>query len=110
MCCNQGCRLLEPKVELDEWYFLFFFEAAVSDLQSLGQGATFKELSNFSLANFPVLFPPLEEQIAISKFLRNELDIHFNFETSVNAAVPLMDEYRRALFSAIVTGKIDIRD
>ena len=61
---------MEPKTELDEWYFLFFFEAAVTELQSYGQGATFKEISNFSLSNVTVLLPPINEQIAISNFYK----------------------------------------
>ena len=108
MCCNQGCRLLEPKTELDEWYFLFFFEAAVTELQSYGQGATFKEISNFSLSNVTVLLPPINEQIAISKFLQKELEFHSKLQGSMNVSVPLIDEYRRALFSDVVTGKIDV--
>ena len=110
MCCNQGCRLLEPKVSLNEWYFLFFFEAATTDLQSHGQGSTFKELSRRGLAEFPVLLPPLEEQIAISAFLQTELEFHSQLRQSVGTPVPLFEEYRRALFSDVVTGKIDVRD
>ena len=57
-----------------------------------------------------VATPPLEEQAEIVTFLDRETANIDALITRVREAVVYLKEYRTALISAAVTGKIDVRD
>lgn len=72
MCFNQGCRGLVPGDGVNG-RFLYYALSAFSDvLQVYGEGTTFKELSSSSLSDFPIAWPPLDEQLAIASYLDAE--------------------------------------
>jgi restriction endonuclease S subunit len=56
------------------------------------------------------LIPPREEQIAIADFLDEETAEIDALIAKVEEAIERLKEYRVALISAAVTGKIDVRD
>jgi type I restriction enzyme S subunit len=61
------------------------------------------------LVRVNVAAPPVEEQIAIGKYLKDS-EIKFSkIERKLNEAIRLLQEHRTALISAAVTGKIDVR-
>ena len=66
---NQGCRGLVPKLELDVRFFRYQLSAMREELQALGQGSTFMELSGEGLAATRVHVPPLPSQRAIANRL-----------------------------------------
>ena len=53
--------------------------------------------------------PPLQEQLAIVEFLGRETVQNDSLVTKVEAAIERLLEYRTALITAAVTGKIDVR-
>ena len=69
MSFNQGCRGMTPSEALDIKYLFYFLSSNVPELNALGTGATFKELSSGALKNFPIPIPPLEEQKRIVAIL-----------------------------------------
>jgi type I restriction enzyme, S subunit len=69
---NQGCKALIPRNEEDTRYYKYQFLALRSQLESLGNGSTFRELSSKSLASLSILRPPLPEQRAIANYLDRE--------------------------------------
>jgi type I restriction enzyme S subunit len=67
------------------------------------------QLTVNQVANNPVLLPPLPEQTAIAAYLDAEtakLDV---LVAKVEAVIERLQEYRAALITAAVTGKIDVR-
>ena len=62
------------------------------------------------LQNFPVVVPPLLEQHTIIAYLDRETATIDAMIAKVNEAIARLNEYRTALISAAVTGKIDLRD
>lgn len=82
---------------------------AEDELQSLGQGSTFTELSLDKLKELKVLNPPLTEQKAIAAFLDKECGRIDTLIGKVADSIRLLGEYRTALVTAAVTGKIDVR-
>ncbi|MDI6720596.1 restriction endonuclease subunit S [Methanoculleus sp.] len=61
------------------------------------------------LRNLPVLLPPLIEQEMIIAFIQDLSGTMQMLFTKVNAQIEKLREYRTALISAAVTGKIDVR-
>ena len=61
------------------------------------------------LSALPVMFPPLPEQAAIAAYLDAETAKLDALVGKVEAAVERLQEYRTALITAAVTGKIDVR-
>lgn len=62
MYCNQGFKNIVCGPELFNGYVYYFLKHNVSYLQSLGTGATFKEVSKKVVENVSITFPSLEEQ------------------------------------------------
>lgn len=60
--------------------------------------------------NIEALIPPLPEQHAISAFLDRQTAEIDELVNKVQEAIDRLKEYRTALISAAVTGKIDVRD
>lgn len=60
------------------------------------------------LGNFTVLLPPFPEQKAIADFLDRETSKIDSLVAKVETVIEKLKEYRTALISAAVTGKIDV--
>ena len=73
LCTNQGCRSLVFRKNHDQHFFYYLLFAAHSELESWGQGSTFKELSKSNLEYISLVEPPLDEQQAITSFLDREI-------------------------------------
>ncbi|MNJ48410.1 hypothetical protein D3C77_436030 [compost metagenome] len=57
-----------------------------------------------------MVIPPLDEQVEISNFLKIKVDDIEVQEIKVSEVIGMLQEYRAALISNAVTGKIDVRD
>ncbi len=109
-CVNQGCRLLVPKKAIKSEYLYYELSVVRSELQSLGQGSTFTELSRVRLADFALNVPPLPEQEAITEYLDKAM---IDFDTTIDHVLrqnKLLSEYRTRLIADVVTGKLDVRE
>jgi restriction endonuclease S subunit len=62
-----------------------------------------------SVRNLWTPFPPLQEQAAIADFLDRETRKLDGMVAKVETAIERLQEYRTALITAAVTGKIDVR-
>jgi type I restriction enzyme S subunit len=62
MATNQGCKGLVPTSQLDDKFLYYYLSSIVDLLNSLGTGATFKELSGGKLKEVIIPVPPLAEQ------------------------------------------------
>ena len=72
--------------------------------------ATIENVSAGRYAGMPIPIPPLEEQRAIAEFLDGETSRVDALASRVEVAIERLLEYRSALVTAAVTGKIDVRD
>lgn len=62
MSTNQGCKGLVPNEQLNSKYLYYYLSSIVPLLDSLGTGATFKELSGSKLRKVPIPVAPVSEQ------------------------------------------------
>jgi type I restriction enzyme S subunit len=94
MCTNQGFKTLVPGPELSSSYLYHCMKANADRLASLGNGATFKEVSKSTVENFEIPVPQLEAQIRIATIL----DRVESLRRKRQEAIRLADELLRAVF------------
>ena len=110
MAFNQGCRGLVPSVDLDIRYFRYQLVSLEQELDSLGNGSTFTELSGDNLANVRIFAPTVDEQRAIADHLDTETQRIDTLVSKLDHQINLLTERRQAVITAAVTGKLDISD
>ncbi len=69
MATNQGCRGIIPLSDINIQYLYYFLSDSIDLLNSLGTGATFRELSTKALSSVKIPLPPIPEQKRIVKIL-----------------------------------------
>jgi type I restriction enzyme, S subunit len=98
-------RLLNPRF-LVNWIYGF---AAKGYVESLSGGSTVTHLRVGQVLDFPVATPPIAEQEAIADFLDEKtLELDSLTQQALQVTERLM-EYRQALITSTVTGRIDVR-
>ncbi|MCK4937495.1 MAG: restriction endonuclease subunit S [Methanosarcinales archaeon] len=89
------------------WYLLHHVRVK---LNMNATGSTYDAVSTDTVGNMVIVSPSLPEQCAIAAFIDREtwhIDI---LTTKVRESISKLREYRTALISAAVTGKIDVRE
>ncbi len=79
-------------------------------LSSIYIQSTIQNVSAEKYADLSLPLPPLPEQTAIAAFLDRETARIDRLEEKVASAIERLREYRTALITAAVTGKIDVRE
>ena len=69
MCTNQGFKSLVPNEYVHSPYLYWCMRQYASDIEELGSGTTFKEVSKGIVERFKIPLPPLEEQRRIAAIL-----------------------------------------
>lgn len=108
LCTNQGCKSIvikDPNYSVD--YLMYFLLAKTKNLQSLGRGTTFMEMSTYSLKSFPLVYPNKFGDIL--KHIEQETTIINTTISKIEKELALVEEYKTALIAEAVTGKIDVR-
>jgi len=88
----------------------FFNSQVFKGQSSLFLTSTINQLTINTLNNFYIALPPEKEQQEIVLYIENKCK---QIDKTVNKAlkqIELLKEYRNALISEVVTGKIDVRD
>ena len=108
---NQGCKaILVDKNLIDLNYLYFLLNNYLEELQLLGNGATFVELSTSNLSQFKINIPPKKEQKEIVAYIEKETSKIDRIIELYKSQIELIKEYRTSLIASAVTGKIDVRD
>ena len=93
-CTNQGFKTLVPKDGVDVEYLYYALKKNVQQLQDLGNGATFKELSKATISKFKIPLPPLDQQKKIAAIL----DAADAYRQKTKALIEKYDELTQSLF------------
>jgi type I restriction enzyme S subunit len=122
MAFNQGCKGLVPSTGVDTKFAYYFLLANVPLLESLGTGATFKELSGGKLKEVPFRFPELSEQRRIVAILDEAFEgiatAKAHAERNLRNAREVFERELEALFSGVIPRSVsstlgsayDVRD
>lgn len=92
-------------------FLRYIFNSQIFSAQSgLFMTTTVNQLTTGTLNQMQIPLPPEKEQLAIERFLDQQVERLDNLSSQSMAALTLLQERRSALISAAVTGKIDVRD
>lgn len=105
---SQNCVLMVPNKKADSAYFNYLLEIGFKRMKDDIPSYMQPSLRVSDLNKFIVLFPDIEKQIQIAKYLDEKAG---NFDTAVNCvekSIELLEEFKFSLISNVVTGKIKI--
>lgn len=91
-------------------YLLRVFYAMTQELERLCMGSTIRTLGMSDVLELVTALPPVAEQQQITDYLDQALPEADSLLGKVEQSIGLLREYRTALISAAVTGKIDVRN
>lgn len=104
-------RPIKPAKDEPRYMFYILRWAAKSAIFSAnGNPNTIEHLTADKLKKHRFAYPPITEQTSIAKYLDQESTRIDALRTKVESAIDRLKEYRAALISAAVTGKIDVRE
>jgi len=108
---STGFAVLRPKPELAPKYLwrLVQSQGFVDTVVANSEGIGYPAIAPTRLAELPVWIPPLFEQRAIAAYLDRETAKIDAAVDEIETGITQLEEYRTALISAAVTGKIDVR-
>ncbi len=96
---------------LSKYLYLFTLSGAYESWKnSIFIKATIQNIGADKYNNLKISTPPIDEQKQIIKYLENETSRIDTIATKTKKEIELLQEYRTALISEVVTGKIDVRD
>jgi type I restriction enzyme, S subunit len=107
-------RIIRFRMKPDFFFDRFVLYGMMSDhfqvqLQSLSTGSTAEGLKASKLPMLRLVAPPIPEQKVIAAFLEAETSKVDSMVAEIEAATERLQEYRTALITAAVTGKVDVR-
>lgn len=106
-------HVVRPLPEIDRQFF-FYISISVA-FRQLGEAEMYgaggqKRVPDSFIRDYRCPVPPLEEQQRIAAFLDRETVRIDALVMKVRDSIDMLREYRTALISAAVTGKIDVRE
>ena len=97
--------------DIDPKYLLFLFRGPMQqEFERLTMGATIRTIGMPDVNDFRVPLPPIAEQRAIVAHIERVRSAIDSLIAKIRQHIEKLREYRTALISAAVTGKIDVRD
>jgi type I restriction enzyme S subunit len=108
--CNQQITVIEfDERRVHPRFATYQLKRLEPALRAIAPSATLPILDQGEIADIAIGLPPIPEQTAITEFLDVETAKIDDLVAKVETAVERLQEYRTALITAAVTGKIDVR-
>jgi len=83
VCTNQGFKSIVPNKDTDFMFLYYLLRYNKDNIENLGSGTTFKEVSGSTMRNVPVKVPPLPTQKKIAAIL-SSLDDKIEMNNKIN--------------------------
>jgi restriction endonuclease S subunit len=91
------------------FYYSFFIQGLIDLLNNQSTGVKLPRVSPEIIMNTEIVFPPIEEQIYIIKFIDTRTKEIDDLVSMEQKKIDLLKEYRQSMISEVITGKIDVR-
>jgi type I restriction enzyme S subunit len=112
-CLMGSVILVKPKKELCNSLFLFYTLSSSRTQENLlltSQASAQQAIYLVHVTDLVIPMPEIEEQLLIAEFLETETDQINHWIGIIEEEIKLLEEYRTALISEVVMGKIDVRE
>ncbi len=103
LCTNQGCKSLVLRNKIDSKFFYYVLLSSTKQLNLLGRGTTFLELSSDELGAYKAPLPSDLERTKITNFLDHETAKIDTLIEEQQSLIRLLQEKRQAVISHAVT-------
>lgn len=92
LCTNQGFKNMVPNDMTDSKYLYYTIQKHIPQIQNLGTGTTFKEVSKDELGRFAILYPPKKLIAAFEEKVAPIFDAQFNKVKEISRLTTLRDK------------------
>ncbi|MEH2004479.1 restriction endonuclease subunit S [Nostoc sp.] len=106
---NQACLGISPLSNLNVYFLYYYLISAYKYIRDTGNESSQMNLSAGLIGKISILIPNLEVQQQIFKFLDQKTAEIDKQKAQIKKAIERLEEYRTALITNAVTGKIDVR-
>ena len=107
--CNQQINAIGCNSKLDPVFATYYLKILRDFIVKCGKFTTLPIINQDETKNLVFTVPPLSEQSAIAIYLDRETIEIDRLMVQVDEAISRLTEYRQALITSAVTGKIDVR-
>lgn len=110
-CINDGVAALlriSPRVNTEFLYYYWLTQTP--HLRAWVDLGAQPNLNTQIIGGWPVVLPPLAEQLAIVDWVRSQTRKGTRATSRLDAEISLLREYRTRLIADVVTGKLDVRE
>jgi len=107
--CNQQINAIVCNSEMTPKFLTYFLRIMREYIYRCGKFTTLPIINQEETKALIITYPPLPEQAAIVSVLDQEAELTEALIGKVQMSIDKLREYRTALISAAVTGKIDVR-
>ena len=98
-----------PFLEIDPWWLFRIFESGQC-YAGLGKLGTQLNLNTDTIGSIRIPVPPASEIVEILQVIEREITEIDLLQTEAETSIALLQEHRSALITAVVTGKVDVRN
>lgn len=107
---NQACCVMGNAIHLHYQFAFFLLLSARNEIINMSYGGGQPNISQELIKSFRVQVPPIEEQKAIVHHIETECALIDSKTEKTEKLIDLLTEYRTALISEVVTGKIKVTE
>ncbi len=106
---NQQINAIILKKFYNPSFYLFFLASIKEIIIMEASSATLPIFNQTQTKNIIISVPPIEEQNQIVGFIQNQTERIQTISAKTQQEIELLKEYKTALISEVVTGKVDVR-
>lgn len=103
LCTSQGCKSLVKRNEIESKFVYYYLSISSSELNILGRGTTFLELSSYDLGMFDLTIPNVNEQQKIVEFLDEKVGEIDSVIARTKETIEDYKKYKQAIITDAVT-------
>ncbi len=107
---NQACCVFTDSDIIDIKFLQYWFTAKKEHIINLSVGGGQPNISQQILRNVRLGAPSFDEQLEIVEYLKDKESKFINLKNKLMNEIELLKEYKTALISEVVTGKVDVRN
>ena len=106
VCTNQGFKNMVPNEKSDNYFLYYYLQEHMMQIQQLGSGTTFAEISKETLSRFPILY--MSDRCLYKKW-HNIIDAIFEKQSIVSKEIHKLENFRDKLLPLLMNGQVSIR-